>query len=300
MECLVGSFEHTSAQLQEVSLKLCKLYPFCKYQVVGKSVLGKDIYALKLGSSQQNVLYAGAFHGLERITSLLLLRFLEKLCFSLKNGLEVSKINVKNTLKDQSLIIIPCVNPDGCDIALNGYQTAGKLAKEVLNISRGDTSGWQANARGVDINHNFDANWYKLRKMEIEAGIVEPAPTRFGGAHPHSEPETAALVNLCQKNYIKHLLAFHSQGEEIYWHYGDHTPKVSHTLAKILAMSSGYVLEAPVGLASYGGFKDWFIEKFHRPGFTIEVGKGKNPLSVLKLDEIYAQLEEMMMLGVVM
>ena len=299
MESMIKSYEHTSVKLQEISLKLSEIYPFCKYQVIGKSVLGKDIYALKIGNAPQSVLYAAAFHGLERITSLLLLRFLENLCNALKRGTEISKVNALNALKDQSLILIPCVNPDGCDISLNGHQAAGRLSKSVYNISKGDISGWQANARGVDINHNFDANWQKLRRMEIKAGITCPAPTRFGGTHPHSEPETAALVNLCRKNHIKHVLAFHSQGEEIYWHYGENTPEISHTMAKVLAISSGYSLEAPIGLASYGGFKDWFIEEFSRPGFTIEIGKGKNPLPISNLNEIYIKLEEMMMLGLV-
>ena len=295
----IAPHEHTQAELQQIALNFAKAYPFCKYQSIGKSVLGKDIYALKIGSAPQSVLYAAAFHGLERITSLLLLRFLENLCHALKHNSEISRVNARNALKDQSIVIIPCVNPDGCDIALKGYQTAGKLAKSVYNISKGNTSTWQANARGVDINHNFNANWPKLRRMEIKAGITGPAPTRYGGPHAQSEPETAALVNLCRKNYIKHVLAFHSQGEEIYWHYGENTPKISEKMAHILAMSSGYTLEAPIGLASYGGFKDWFIEEFRRPGFTIEVGYGKNPLPISNIHEIYAKLEEMLMLGVV-
>ena len=52
--------------------------------------------------------------------------------------------------------------------------------------------------------------------------------------------------------------------------------------------------------ASHGGFKDWFIEEFHKPGFTIEVGKGKNPLDCRRLDEIYNRIEEMLVLGIVL
>ncbi len=29
---------------------------------------------------------------------------------------------------------------------------------------------------------------------------------------------------------------------------------------------------------SYGGYKDWFIQDFNRPGYTLELGEGQNPL----------------------
>ena len=43
-------------------------------------------------------------------------------------------------------------------------------------------------------------------------------------------------------------------------------------------------------MASHGGFKDWFIESFGRPGFTTEMGLGENPLPLSDLDAIYEKL----------
>ena len=71
-------------------------------------------------------------------------------------------------------------------------------------------------------------------------------------------------------------------------------------LAEILASSSGYALEAPEGLAVGGGFKDWFIQNFSRPAFTIEIGRGKNPLPPETLPEIYSRLREMMMFALML
>lgn len=34
----------------------------------------------------------------------------------------------------------------------------------------------------------------------------------------------------------------------------------------------------------------------HRPGFTIEIGRGKNPLPIEELEPIYARLLEMLLL----
>ena len=49
-----------------------------------------------------------------------------------------------------------------------------------------------------------------------------------------------------------------------------------------------------------GGFKDWFIDKFRRPGFTVEIGIGKNPLPPERADSIYRQIKEMLSLYIIM
>ena len=71
-------------------------------------------------------------------------------------------------------------------------------------------------------------------------------------------------------------------------------------MAEIMATASGYALDVPSAIATGGGFKDWFIEEFNRPGFTVEIGKGKNPLPPEKSEEIYRQLKEMLILCCIM
>ena len=64
----------------------------------------------------------------------------------------------------------------------------------------GDIPGrWQANARGVDINHNFNAGWAALQLQERAAGIGGPSPRQWGGPAPESEPETRAMTELCRR-----------------------------------------------------------------------------------------------------
>lgn len=284
----------------EFAARLCRRYPFLGRVEVGKSVLGRSIWGLKLGAGEEAVLYAGAFHAQEWLTALVLLRFAERLCQALDSGGHLAGIDCRKALLGRGLVIVPCVNPDGVEIALAGAQTAGDLTDEVLRISGGDLSSWNANARGVDINHNFDAGWHILRQLEQSQGIDGPSPRRYGGSAPASEPETQALVNLCERMNFRSVLALHSQGEEIYWKYGDRTPAGAALMARVLAMASGYELKTPVTIASHGGFKDWFIEKYGRPGFTVEMGKGRNPLPLTDLEPVYEQLEELFMLGVVM
>lgn len=94
-------------------------------------------------------------------------------------------------------------------------------------------------------------------------------------------------------------IALHSQGEEIFWQYGNIIPPRSETIAKVLAAASGYRLVDNSGLASHGGFKDWFIEYFNKPAYTVEIGKGKNPLPLSDFEDIFAKTLPMFALSTV-
>ena len=284
--------------LREAICALTQRYRQLKAFPIGRSLLCREITALSIGNPAGAVCFVGATHGLEWLTCSLLMKFCHGLLQALDSGGRLSEIDAQRALRNRSLVIIPCLNPDGVEIAINGSQSAGRFCREVEQLSGGHPKTvWQANAAGVDINHNFDAGWLTLKQMEIAAKITSPGPTRYGGEHPHSEPETIAITTFCRSHQPRSLYSFHSQGEEIYWHYGPHTPQRSKMMAQILASSSGYELAKPVELASHGGLKDWFIEKLRRPGFTIEIGRGKNPLGLDQLEAIYRDTEEMMMLA---
>lgn len=287
----------TYRNLERAICWLRERYKQLKVFPIGKSVLGREIPALCIGNPMGATVFVGATHGLEWLTTLVLIRFCEEVLHGLATGGDVSDIDVTKALRSRSLIIIPCLNPDGVEIALEGRDGAGILADCVEEIAGGDYSRWQANAHGVDLNHNFDAGWCLLREMEIESGITGPAPTRYGGPHPCSEPETQAMTTFCLTYQPRTLYSFHSQGEEIYYRYGEHTPVRSQLMAQILGSSSGYEVAQPTGLASHGGLKDWFIEKLCRPGFTIEVGRGKNPLDIGQFWKIYNKLQEMLIMA---
>lgn len=275
-------------------------YDFIDVNTIGTSVFGRKIECIKIGKSNEYVLFAGAFHGSERITSTLLLMFVENLCNAIKENRDVAGVNARRALYGRGLLVVPLVNPDGCEISLRGSLGAGQHALRINRLAKGDFVHWNANLRGVDINHNFNAGWSALHEKEQKSGILGPGPTRFGGYKPESEPETVALVNLCRNTKIRHVLAFHSQGEVIYWTFGNKEIPRAKKMAEIMASTTGYSLDIPTPLAEGGGFKDWFISEFGRPGFTVEVGKGENPLAAEKLGDLYTQLKEMMMLSVVM
>ena len=255
----------------------------------GKSVLGRDLWAIGFGERRNAVLYVGGFHAQEWITVLLLTRFLEEYTHAVRqNPALLGSPGRKGGAS--GLIVLPCANPDGLELTVNGFESAGMYKRTVKAISGGDLTGWNANIRGVDINHNFNAGYDLVKAAERENGITGPARRQYGGEYAESEPETRALCLLCRMYLPRRVVAFHSQGEEIYYAYGENTPPSAHLTAQRMAALSGYTLCEPQGMASHGGFKDWFISCCGREGFTLEIGKGVNPLPVSDLPNIYNSL----------
>lgn len=255
-------------------------YRFLCAAPIGQSVQGRNLWGLTLGSGKERVLIAAAFHGQEWLTAWVCLRLCEDMCRSLHDHTPLCGWNVRRAMSGRSLVLVPMVNPDGVEIGLRDAEHR-----------------WQANANGVDLNHNFNAGWQELQQAERKKGIVGPCARQWGGVSPESEPETQALVALCERGDFRHVVALHSQGEEIYWQYGEHTPCESELMAMTMAAASGYVVSAPTGLASHGGFKDWFIKQYHRPGFTMELGKGVNPLPLSDFEKIYEKAQEMLLIS---
>ena len=249
---------------------------------IGKSILGTPIPCIKLGRGERCSLFVGAHHGMEHITAGILLKFAEGVAESQGNG------------EHDSIYIVPMINPDGCGLAINGIGAAHHLKEELLRINGGnDFSHWQANARGVDLNHNYDAGFDIYKEIEKEIGILSGGPTRYSGEYPESEPETKALCDLTRslRNRLKAVVALHTQGEEIYYDYGGKVPPRARELAEKFSNLSGYTLSSPDKIASHGGYKDWVIDKFNIPAFTIECGKGKNPLTQSDFDDIMKKTE---------
>ena len=300
MESFIKPQEYDYNELRRAIEALTDEYTFLQSGVLGRSCAGRNIPYLKIGRKKEYVLFAAGVHGSEHITTTVLLLFIEELCRAIKDGGFVEGVSARHALKNAGIIFVPSVNPDGAEISIHGAPAAGNMLTKIERLSKGDYKHWNANLRGVDINHNFDAGWQVLSNREKQAGIYGPAPTRFGGFSPMSEPETLALSELCNTYLIRHAVALHSQCEVIYWNYGSVPIPRAQKMAEIMATSSGYALDVPVGLALGGGFKDWFIKTYSRPGFTVEIGKGENPLPITDSSEIYLKIREMLMLTAIM
>lgn len=263
--------------------KLITVYPFLQNRSIGQSVMGKDIPEILIGSGLKRVHANGSFHANEWITTPLLMVFLNDYLLGLTNQMDLRGVNLLNLYLSTRLSLVPMVNPDGVNLVLNGAPQEEPYRSNVLEWNEGssDFSTWKANIRGVDLNNQFPAKW----EIEKERKPKQPGPRDFPGERPLSEPETIAMANLTRNSDFHRVLAFHSQGEEIYWGFEGLEPPESEIIVNEFARVSGYT---PVRyLDSYAGFKDWFIQDFRRPGFTIEVGMGVNPLPISQFDDIY-------------
>jgi g-D-glutamyl-meso-diaminopimelate peptidase len=275
-------------------------YPFIETGVAGRSVLGKNLYYIRLGSGPVQVHYNGAHHSLEWITSPLLMKFIENFCRAYAAGSSIRGYNIQQIWNSSSIYIIPMVNPDGVNLVLEGLKPDNPYYNELLqwnDTGQPFSQVWQANIRGVDLNRNYPASWEEAKAQEPSLGITGPGPTRFGGPFPLSEPESQAIVDFTRQHNFKLVIAYHTQGQVIYWLYKNIFAPRAQQIGETFARASGYALSATPYEAAYAGYKDWFIEEYTRPGYTIEAGLGRNPLPISQFDMIYNNNEEIMLLA---
>lgn len=274
--------------------ELCLKYPAVERGYIGKSILGRDLHYLRIGHGKSASLLVGAHHGMEHITTLLLLKFLEDALDREERGGVTGGFDIRYILAHRSVYVLPMLNPDGVEIQRYGVSGAHLFSQRLLMMNGGNQNfaSWQANARGVDLNHNYDAGFYECKRLERESGIFGGGPTRYGGERPESEPETAALCLFTRflASRLRCVLALHTQGEEIYWDYLGNAPQGGRMLADCFSRVSGYAVSVPEGIASYGGYKDWVISELSIPAFTVECGYGKNPLPPSDFYRIYEKV----------
>ncbi len=258
-------------------------YPFVENEIIGYSVMKNPIHCIKIGDGDIKIFINCAHHGLEYLTSAFIMRFLSEYSAAIQMGASFFGIDAAEVRRHITIYTVPMVNPDGVDIAVNGLDITNTYHQKLISMVgiHSFNRVWQANARGVDINHNYNAGWRVVK--------TKPSPTRYAGPYSESEPETKTVVDFVRKNDFDLLIAFHSQGGEIYYDFDGMAAENSRVLAEKMAEASGYAVSVPIGSASFGGCKDWFIKEFGKAGFTVEIGHGENPLPESMLDEIYEE-----------
>lgn len=153
---------------------------------------------------------------------------------------------------------------------------------------------------GVDLNLQFPAGWNNARQIKFSQGFNKPAPRDFVGYGPLTEPESLALYDFTLIHNFELTIAYHTQGKEIYWQFQNYAPKDAEEIGKIFASVSGYTLTQPVFNSSFAGYKDWFLQNYKLPGYTIEAGFGQNPLPITQFNEIYNNNLGILVLGMVL
>lgn len=252
-------------------------YPFINLITIGYSVLEKPIYCIKLGNGPTEVFYFGAIHANEWIACNLLIKFIEDLCNAYSKNSNIIGYNIRNIFKHVTFYIVPMSNPDGVDLVngninlnSNAYLYAKYISNKYPSIQFPD--GWKANIKGVDLNLQFPAGWNTAKEIKYSQGFTSPAPRDFVGSSYLSEPESLALYNFTLAHNFSLILAYHTQGKEIYWQFENYAPEKAYKIGLKFSKISGYTLADVPYTSSFAGYKDWFLQEYKKPAFTIEAG----------------------------
>lgn len=242
--------------------------------VYGRSAAGQPLVGVHVGGhGYPQVIAQYAIHAREWVTSLLALGHVgraESGCFCSRG--DRGGVSVANKDLCGGVYILPLTNPDGAALALRGESFLRTLSKEraafLEEINGGkDFSLWKANAEGVDLNVNFPARWGTGR-----SNVFSPAPQNFVGSAPLCAPESAALAAFTEKVRPAATVSFHTKGREIYWEFfqkGEGAARDAR-IARALSEETGYAVRKTP--SSAGGYKDWCVETFGIPAFTVETG----------------------------
>ena len=282
----------TAASCEEMILSLVRTYPFCRSEILTGTVFQRKIRTLVIGSGPRKVLYTAAHHANEWITALILLKFAEDFAQAITEGGKLFDRDARELAEAVTVYMVPMVDPDGVDLVVGAigpgqlqYDAAKQVAAGFPQIPFPE--GWKANLLGVDLNLQYPARWLQAREIKFMQGFTRPAPRDYVGRAPLDQQETRALAGYTEVIDPALVLAFHSQGKEIYWQFLDYDIPGAEELGQELARVSGYTLAQTPYESAFAGYKDWFIQRFRRPGYTIEAGQGVNPLPISQFPEIY-------------
>ncbi len=228
---------------------------------IGKSYKGRIIPYIHVGGYTGNrIIVIAAIHAREHVTSWI----------ALCQACEI----LKNCSGEDGFYFLPCVNPDGVEIAFG--------TDEAPLWYDGDPGLYKANARGVDLNVNFNAGWGTGKSNRFSV-----SGENYVGEYPLSEPESKALAKFTSEVMPSATVGYHSKGREIYYEYKlpERLKKRYRVIAEKLSAVTGYKIVE--NLPSAGGYKDWCQEKLRIPAFTIEIGDDSlaHPLSEKQVKE---------------
>lgn len=276
-------------------------YPFFKINNIGESTLKEKIIYIKLGEGNKKLFINSSHHANEWMTSLTTMMFIEKYLKLLKNKENYKGYNIEEMWKEVSVYIVPMVNPDGVNLCLKNKKIINQnLYKEIWGEYENNLENWKSNIRGVDLNLNYPAGWEQAVKNKTKKGITKPGPRDYAGPNAISEIETKNMIEFTKLFHFDMTISLHSQGQEIYWNYLNYKIEKAYEIGKKLEKVSGYLLTEPDYYSSFAGYKDWFIENFKKPAYTIEIGKGEEgkPLPLERAEEIYNEVEEMFFMAI--
>ena len=218
---------------------------------IGRSVEGRPIEAHSFGEGETHLMFVGGIHGGYEWNSVMLAyRFIDYL----KANPEVLSANMKVT-------VVPSMNPDGL------FAVVGKGGRFDVDDAPDvhDNSGTgRFNARGVDLNRNFDCKWTEESMWRGD--------TVSAGTAPFSEPETAALRDLVLADKPDAVVFWHSQANAVYGSEctGGILPG-GMTVLNTYASAAGYTAVPTFTSYAVTGDAEGWLASIGVPAITVEL-----------------------------
>ncbi len=256
------SYEEMLEDAQELQSKYPELIAL---DTIGQSVEGRDLLLITFGKGARNIFLNGSIHACEYISTTYLMFMIDQYANAYRNGGTYDGHDIKTLLDDVTFCIVPMVNPDGVNLVQNGIEAA-EDPEEISDIFTGG-GDWKANIRGVDLNRNFDNNWYVVRPAN------KPAPYGFKGYAPLSEPESKAVADYLNATMCWAFISFHTKGAGLYgWNDPNkaYYPELDSMVSRILD-AGRYAKFTDTPDTDYGTFAGYARETFLKPTLTVEL-----------------------------
>ena len=151
-----------------------------KTKQIGRTALGKPLVSIRIGNPDNMIALVGGVHAGESGPELL---FPAVRSIIETRGDLLSKVGIA---------MLPSVNADMRDVMAEG-------------------APWyiRRNARGVDLNRNFDAD-FEYVDHSYGLSSIDPRSFTYRGPYPNSEPETLALIALMEEINPKAVFSYHA------------------------------------------------------------------------------------------
>lgn len=283
--------KYTYEEMEKDIIQLKDKYAdYFHVEIIGVTEDKRNIYDVILGNPEASkcVMFQASIHAREYMTSQLVMEQME---YYLDHYNDKFEKKTYSSIFDKVCVhVVPMSNPDGVTISqkgINGIRSAA-LRKKIKKM-RGSryTRIWKANARGVDLNQQFNYNFKYIKRLK------NGAYAGYGGKKPVSEKETKALVRLVEKCNPEAVVNYHAMGGVIYCNYGGSkkTQKRVYELSGKIRNLTGYYY---MGLDRNPGFANWLVCKKNIPSCTVEIGKNTTPVPIRQFKTIWKQNKNVM------
>jgi predicted deacylase len=248
--------------------------PTTTKETIGFSVEGRAIEAFTYGNGPALLLFVGGIHGGYEWNSVLL-------AYEIMQYLQKNPSVIPNSV---SVAIIPSINPDGI---FSVTKKEGSFTSTDVSPDTKTKELARFNARGVDLNRNFDCKWKPKstwRGTPVSAGTA-----------PFSEPETEALREYIKKHEPATVVFWHSQANAVYASECENgiLPQTRAVMNEY-AGASGYTAVDTFDAYEISGDAEGWLSSIGIPAITVELSSHesidleRNISGVLSLMQMYS------------